>query len=401
LTTLLDKISRKKTTDHTNLQSARVLVNFCLRLKTECQKGPLAELDISDIDQRSLAALVKTLNEIGHTGPRLVFVVLRVRGKGRAFYQSQINFVFEYLCHETELHVVLENELIIPEFEEKLENGSYEDGSIILFGNIHSHEKLQESYVSDQMIFYNRPWIDLLCSSREFADYSNRIVDCDIDGLFRYSPLLAVLGRHHQVFGEPICVFGGPIKELVEFTNRAFKTEKVQKDGFNRVLVMGGGFAPVKLKFILNARQVFRSVYLVGELGLLYAAYKHNNAIRQTSEQIKEYFAEFDKLVSESSAEIRYSTSYYLISEDQKAELTFFAGDRRPYSAALQAHTLPIIDMSNSDSYLFSLNAVNKRQIIATRSTESGTESFMILDSTFNLVESILADVSSADSCLL
>lgn len=401
LSTLLDKISRKKTTDHTNLQSSRILVNFTLKLKKTCYKNVRSELDIADVDEKSLEAFIKLLNELGHTGPRLIFVIFRVRGRKHTFYQSQVNFVFEYLCRETELHVVLENDLIIPEFEEKLENGNYEDGSIILFGNVHNYENLQESFVNDQMIYYNRPWIDLLCSTHEFADYSNRIVDCDIDSIFKYSSLLSVLSKPHRVFGQPIRVFGGSIKELFEFTTKAFKVEKTPKDGLNRILAVGGGYALTKLRFILNARQFFKSIYLTGELGLLYAAYKHNLSIRNMSEDIKEYFSEFDKAMADATAEIKYCSSYYLISEEQKKDLTVNDNDKRPYTVTLKTHSLSVIDMSNSASESFNLNAVNKRQIIATRDSGNATESFMIMDPAFVFVNSLLADITSADSCLL
>ncbi len=401
LSKLLDKISRKKTTDNTNLQSSRIFANFSLKVKKTSQKNIRSELDITDIDEKSLEAFIKLLNEIGHSGPRLVFVLLRIRGRKGAFYQSQTNFVFEYLCRETELHVILENDLMIPEFEEKLENGNYEDGSIILFGNVHCYESLQESFVNDQMIHYNRPWVDLVCSTAEFAEYSNRIIDCDIEGLFQYSPLISVLGKPHRVFGEPIKVFGGPIKELVEFTSKAFKTEKTSKEGFNRVLAIGGGFSVIKLRFILNARQFFKTIYLTGELGLLYSAFKHNVNIRQMSENITAYFSEFDRMMADGVAEIKYSSNYYLISEEQKAALMNPDEDRRPYSVALRTNDLSFIDLSSLGNQQITFTATNKRQITILRETDKGTESLMIIDPDYAFVNSLLVEIPSADSCLM
>ncbi len=376
------------------MQSSKIFINYTLKVNRACQKDINTELDINDIKKGSLDELVKILNELSHSNPRLAFLILRIKGRGRAFWQTPVEFVFDYLCRETELHVIHESSPVINDYDEKIENGHYEDGSILFFGNIHSFDNFQESYIDSNSIYVNKLWIDLYYSVTEFSSYASQIIDCDIHELFNYSHMISALKK-------PIKVFGGPLKDTFEFVSKAFKIDKTSKEVPNKLLFIGGKCSDPKIRFILNSRMYFKTIYLTGELGLLYSLFKCGININDHLNDWKSYFVEFEKIMKEAAATLLYSREYFVASQDTIREINSMEEDKSRYLLSVKTSLMEKINFETlNPSSVTILRGDNKEFLL---SIEENNENivYQIIDQSFEIIKQMTEEFPTCESCIM
>lgn len=285
LSDLVDKISRKIGAESRLVSSNKVLLSIGLRLKGTLSKEQ--DFDIKDVDPQSLRELKTVLTEMSFLGPKFIFVLLKVYDVSGRLVSAPGICLFEYLGRESELKVVQESGPFIPDLEEKLENGFYEDGAAIWIGNVGAFPQYQESYFNEHGVKMDKLWTEHLETAKALSSIGNVYVEADKVSFFSYSPIL-----HSLTVGE--CVVGGEVRKAFELVHKFFVFEKVQKP---RRLFVGGEFSDEKVLFLINCVGYFAKVTLVGRFGLLYAMWKLGVANNCLSNRQKTLFGRLQESV--------------------------------------------------------------------------------------------------------
>ena len=83
-------------------------------------------------------------------------------------------------------------------------------------------------------------------NTKKLLEYSNYLIDCDINNFFNYSSMVSSLKNIPRVFGQNI-------SKAFDFIKKWYNLEfnKGLKDNFNNTLVLGGDLTLEKLQFLL------------------------------------------------------------------------------------------------------------------------------------------------------
>lgn len=318
LSELVDKISRKKTSEHINISSSRLLLFASLKVKNIPIESQ--ELTIEHFDAVSLEDLKNLLQEIFAQYPKLVFLMLKFEYKDKKCCFSG-KCVADYLIKETELKINQESGPFIQNFEEKLENNFYEEGSLIMIDNFAGFKEFDDSYVDEFNLKRSVMWSNIKQAGKELSKIGRILIDTDIDSFFKYSPLpLSVLAEEK--------ILGGKIKVAIDFVKNVFIFEKTQKE---RLLVLGGKFTEEKCIFLMNSMSFFTKIKLYGKIGLywnLICCKIENNFITPME---KNMILKICKLSNENNKEIEFCTIFSTLVFSDEGQFESLKINETPY----------------------------------------------------------------------
>lgn len=383
---LVDKITRKKTSENINAASAKILLNVSLKLNARGSANT-TDCSIEDIDSYSLENLKIVLSEISLLYPKMVFVVLSVYSPQGRFY-GPAKCVADYLLKETELKIVQETGPFISDLEEKMENNFYEDGSFVMVGNVFQFPAYNDFIIDEFNLKRSLMWSGVKALGKELSKIGNVCIDCDQNGFFEYFPNTGALTVEEKVFG-------GKIKSVFEFVKRFFVFEKSGKE---KQLILGGKFTETKCLFLLNCLSYFSQIKLLGEIGFHFSIWKNkieNNFIEK--KQI-DFFSKIDKLADEINARIecREFLSVFHSNEENDFE------DLKKNGVLFSFHDLAGVKNLKLDSELKIIKTDLENYLITILSaTESPSEHLYVIDYASTSDLSALANLDGFGNTLL
>ena len=384
---LVDKITRKKTSENINAASAKILLDVSLKLKARGVSANTTDCSIEDIDSYSLENLKIVLSEISLLYPKMVFVVLSVYSPQGRFY-GPAKCVSDYLLKETELKIVQETGPFISDLEEKMENNFYEDGSFVMVGNVFQFPAYNDFIIDEFNLKRSLIWSGVKALGKELSKIGNVCIDCDENGFFGYFPNKSALIVEEKVFG-------GKIKSVFEFVKRFFVFEKSGKE---KRLILGGKFTETKCLFLLNCLSYFSQIKLLGEIGFHFSIWKNkieNNFIEK--KQI-DFFSKIDKLADEINA--RIECWEFLSVFHTNAENDF--EDLKKNGVLFSFHDLAGVKNIKLDSELKIIKTELDNYLITTVSaTESPSQHLYVIDYASTSDLSTLANLDGFGNTLL
>lgn len=292
---LIDRLNRKKRTDDSTISSGRFAVSVAVKLKAGT---PATQPDFAteDFTEDSLSDLKAVLTEVSLLYPKFVLVLLKIYDSQDRPLTQPGKAIADFLGRETELKIVQENGPFIAEFEDKMENNFFEDGSFVMVGNVWSHPALCKTVVDQSGLTWSKMWSEISASVRQLCAQTNAFVEADADGFFEYDPFASGLKVEERLFG-------GRVKAALDIIRGFFCVEKTPKP---RQLILGGAFTPEKVWMACNTLQYFTKITLAGDLGLLWGVWKLDAHTPLLTAAQKGMFQHLDALAGHCGKKVGY-----------------------------------------------------------------------------------------------
>lgn len=291
---LIDRLNRKKRTENTALITGRYAASVSLHLKPRLPNPTQTDLTADDFTEQSLNDLKTTLTELSLLYPKFIFVLLKIYDGQGKLVRLPAKTISDYLTKETELKIVQEPGPFIPDYEDKMENNFYEDGTFVVVGNSLSHEAFRTHSLSPANVRFSKMWSEVWSAASQLSVQTNAYIDTDVQGLFEYDPFVSAL-KVDEV------IFGGKIKTALDLIKGFFTFEKVLRP---RMLILGGLLTPEKVWMAINSITYFSKVVLVGTLGLLWTSWILDPATPLLSDAQRKLFEHFDLIAKQMDKKI-------------------------------------------------------------------------------------------------
>jgi hypothetical protein len=391
---LIDRLNRKKRTENTGVITGRFSASVSLKLNPRLPKPTQIELAVEDFTEDSLNDLKTTLVELSLLYPKFVFVLLKVYDAEGKLVRLPARTIGDFLTKETELKIVLETGPFIADYEEKMENNFYEDGTFVVVGNSQSHEVFQSHSLSPSNIRFSKMWSDVSSASSQLSAQTNAFIETDVHGLFAYDPFVTALRVEETSFG-------GKIKTALDLIKGFFVFEKVPKP---RSMLLGGELTAEKVWMAANAITYFSKVLLVGKLGLLWVCWNADRATKLLTKTEKGLFERLDNISKQMDKKIHRFNEFLCVkvlkgeanlsSEEQKSPQSLFEFHDDAKSSDLL--TLKIVGDTN-------LELTPEGSFVYRSPSEGGEEppAYRLLDYHPNIASNLAKELSGFENTLV